>query len=202
VDTNYWKDYAAKAYRYDPAAAQQLLKEAGYPNGFNIKFYAFETSGAPFVPPMAEIIQAYWAKIGVKAEINRIEFSTYQSWRTGPSPQLVGQLTMYRQGGGTLTESQLLAYYAGPGSTTNALDGQFPDIINLENAFISETDTTKRMEEVATVIKSFIDSYVAPAICEGRSFGVFGASVDGDISVLTQSSYYPLTAVNVKHKTR
>jgi dipeptide transport system substrate-binding protein len=64
---------------YDPATAKKLLAEAGYPNGFEMKIWAMPVQ-RPYNPNarrMAEVIQADWAKIGVKAEIVSYEWGEY-----------------------------------------------------------------------------------------------------------------------------
>jgi len=63
----------------DPAAAKALLVEAGYPEGFSITLWAMPVS-RPYNPNarrMAELIQADWAAIGVKAEIVSFEWAVY-----------------------------------------------------------------------------------------------------------------------------
>ncbi len=64
---------------YDPAAAKKLLAEAGYPNGFSMKIWAMPVQ-RPYNPNarrMAEVIQADFAKIGVKVEIVSYEWGEY-----------------------------------------------------------------------------------------------------------------------------
>lgn len=64
---------------YDLATAKKLLAEAGYPNGFEMKLWAMPVQ-RPYNPNarrMAEVIQADWAKIGVKAEIVSYEWGEY-----------------------------------------------------------------------------------------------------------------------------
>ncbi|AUG98899.1 ABC transporter substrate-binding protein [Prodigiosinella confusarubida] len=70
---------AVKDYSYDPAKAKELLKEAGLPNGFSIDLWAMPVQ-RPYNPNarrMAEMIQADWAKIGVKAKIVTYEWGEY-----------------------------------------------------------------------------------------------------------------------------
>ncbi|SKA40930.1 peptide/nickel transport system substrate-binding protein [Enhydrobacter aerosaccus] len=87
----------AQPERFDPAAARQLLTEAGYPKGFSI------TLGAPdgrYVGDrqIAQAVAAAWSRIGVKTEVeasapaaftkNRDEFrySAYLSgWASDPA---------------------------------------------------------------------------------------------------------------------
>jgi dipeptide transport system substrate-binding protein len=66
-------------YAFDPAAAKQLLAETGYPEGFSITLWAMPVS-RPYNPNarrMAELIQADWAAVGVKAEIVSYEWAAY-----------------------------------------------------------------------------------------------------------------------------
>lgn len=59
--------------------AKQLLAKAGYPNGFELTLWAMPVQ-RPYNPNaklMAELIQADWAKIGVKAKITTYEWGEY-----------------------------------------------------------------------------------------------------------------------------
>ncbi len=60
-------------YPYNPEKARELLKKAGYPNGFECTIL---TDARTIRKTSAEIIQAYLSEIGVKAEIQQIEWST------------------------------------------------------------------------------------------------------------------------------
>ena len=63
----------------DPAAAKALLAEAGFASGFSTTLWAMPVS-RPYNPNakrMAELIQADWAAIGVKAEIVSYEWAVY-----------------------------------------------------------------------------------------------------------------------------
>lgn len=68
-----------KDYSFDPEKAKALLAEAGYPDGFSTNIWAMPVQ-RPYNPNarrMAEIIQADWAKVGVKAEIVTYEWGEY-----------------------------------------------------------------------------------------------------------------------------
>ncbi len=72
-------DTSIKDYPFDPAKAKALLAEAGFPNGFETDLWAMPVS-RPYNPNgkrMAEMVQAYWDKIGVKAKIVSMEFAEY-----------------------------------------------------------------------------------------------------------------------------
>ncbi|MDR0214038.1 MAG: ABC transporter substrate-binding protein [Comamonas sp.] len=64
---------------HDPEKAKALLKKAGFPEGFDISLWAMPVQ-RPYNPNpklMAEMIQADWAKIGVKAKVQSIEWGEY-----------------------------------------------------------------------------------------------------------------------------
>lgn len=66
-------------YPYDPQKAKALLKQAGVPQGFSIDLWAMPVQ-RPYNPNarrMAEMIQADWAKVGVKANIVSYEWGEY-----------------------------------------------------------------------------------------------------------------------------
>jgi dipeptide transport system substrate-binding protein len=70
---------AVKDYPYDPEAAKKLLAEAGLADGFKTNIWAMPVQ-RPYNPNarrMAELIQADWAKVGVKAEIVTYEWGEY-----------------------------------------------------------------------------------------------------------------------------
>lgn len=67
-------------YSYDPEKAKQLLAEAGYAEGFTLK-YIVPSSGSGMVAPtqIANVIQSDLSKIGVKVEITTQDWNTYLS---------------------------------------------------------------------------------------------------------------------------
>jgi len=66
-------------YSYDPDMAKKLLKDAGYPNGFNTTLWVMPVS-RPYMfdpPKIAEAIQSYLADVGINVELYQIDWSTY-----------------------------------------------------------------------------------------------------------------------------
>ncbi len=77
--TQWSYDRMLKSASYDPAQAKVLLAKAGYPNGFDITLWAMPVQ-RPYNPNarlMAEMIQADWSKIGVRAKIVTYEWGEY-----------------------------------------------------------------------------------------------------------------------------
>ena len=77
--TQWSYDKNLKSASYDTDKAKALLAKAGYPNGFDITLWAMPVQRAynPNARLMAEMIQADWAKIGVKAKIVTYEWGEY-----------------------------------------------------------------------------------------------------------------------------
>jgi len=70
---------AVKDYPFDLVKAKALLAEAGYPDGFETNIWAMPVQ-RPYNPNarrMAEIMQADWAKLGVKAKVVTYEWGEY-----------------------------------------------------------------------------------------------------------------------------
>lgn len=63
-------------YTYNPKKAKELLAEAGYPNGFAFKV---QTSSASVEGDLLQMVAAYLSKIGVKMEIQTLEYGAYFS---------------------------------------------------------------------------------------------------------------------------
>ena len=69
-----------KDYPYDPAKAKQLLAQAGLPNGFELDLWYLPVT-RPYNPDgkrVAEMIQADWEKVGVKAKLVTYEWAEYR----------------------------------------------------------------------------------------------------------------------------
>ncbi|NEN75841.1 ABC transporter substrate-binding protein [Pelistega sp. NLN82] len=68
-----------KVRDYDPEKAKELLAKAGFPDGFEATLWSLPVQ-RPYNPNgrlMAELVQADWAKIGVKVNITTFEWAEY-----------------------------------------------------------------------------------------------------------------------------
>ncbi len=69
-----WPEEVKTGYRYDPAAAEALLDEAGYPRGADgTRFKTVLNHLYRFPLGFSELAASYWADIGVDVEINVLD---------------------------------------------------------------------------------------------------------------------------------
>ena len=73
---NGWSEAIHKRHPYDVAAAQKLLAEAGYKEGFEVDF-ACPNNRYINDEQICQAVTAMWAKIGVKAKLRTLPLATY-----------------------------------------------------------------------------------------------------------------------------
>lgn len=70
---------SVKDYEYNPEKAKELLKKAGFPNGFETELWTLPVS-RPYNPggkKMGEMMQADLAKVGIKVKLVTFDWPTY-----------------------------------------------------------------------------------------------------------------------------
>lgn len=95
-------DPALKPYAYDPKLARDLLKQAGYPNGFDTPCYNLTTPREPSMKEVGEAMYAYLSSVGIRCQVRNLEYGAWISLgkrgRSGP-PEMDGVLSwMWSQG--------------------------------------------------------------------------------------------------------
>ncbi|WP_233235811.1 glutathione ABC transporter substrate-binding protein GsiB [Bordetella sp. LUAb4] len=100
-------DYATKIgqYAYDPAKARELLKEAGYPNGFESTLWSAYNDGTSV--KVVQFLQQQLAQVGIKVSVEVLE--------SGQRVQRVQQVQKPE-------DAQVRLYYAGWSSSTGEAD--------------------------------------------------------------------------------
>lgn len=91
----YGHDATIKPYTYDPTRARELLRKAGYPNGFEVKLYG----GTDQPKELAEAVAAYWSQVGIKTEIVRMDYSAFirlnNTHKAGPATVTIFSNVIY-----------------------------------------------------------------------------------------------------------
>lgn len=65
----------APAPEFDPERAEELLADAGYPDGFEINLHLFDFPPATQLVGMGEAVAQMWGDVGITANINRTTFA-------------------------------------------------------------------------------------------------------------------------------
>ena len=69
-----------KPYPYDPKKARELLKAAGYPNGFDTPCYNLTTPREPYQKEVGEAYFAYASAVGIRCKVVGMEYGTWISF--------------------------------------------------------------------------------------------------------------------------
>jgi dipeptide transport system substrate-binding protein len=141
---------------YDPEAAKKLLAEAGYPNGFETDLWAMPVQ-RPYNPNarrMAELVQADWDKIGVKAKIVSFEWGEYLK-RTAAGEQQTFMLGWTGDNGDPDNFLAVLLGCDAVGSANRArwCNKEFDDLIQKAKTVSDIGERTKLYEQAQLVFK-------------------------------------------------
>lgn len=94
-------DSNLKLYPYDPKKARELLAEAGYPNGFDLKLYWMITGVIPMSREVAEALGSYLEAVGIRTKLIAEEYMAGLARRRAakaPGSDFVGYHTAGRAG--------------------------------------------------------------------------------------------------------
>ena len=140
-----------KKYPFDPAKAKELLKEAGYPNGFETTLYTFIWGPAVDV---VTAIQGMLAEVGIKAKIQADEPSAnFEKVWTGNTPIAFFRLTRASE------PNDYLQTQLAPDSFPQWNFGHYdnPEVNKLMKEGVNTADPAKRKEIYANIQKICIE---------------------------------------------
>jgi peptide/nickel transport system substrate-binding protein len=134
--------------KYDPEGAKKLLAEAGYPDGFEVRFNA-PNNRYVNDEEIAQAIVAMWARIGVKAQLVAENMATFsQKFQNFDS-------SLYMLGWGVATYDAQYTLQSLVRTRTSGADGNFnfskisdPTVDRLVDAMKSEVDVAKRNQMI------------------------------------------------------
>ena len=66
-----------KPYPYDPKKARDLLREAGFPNGFDTPCYNLTSPREPYQKEVGEAYFAYATAVGIRCKVQGMEYGTW-----------------------------------------------------------------------------------------------------------------------------
>jgi peptide/nickel transport system substrate-binding protein len=163
----------AKWYKFDPAAAKALLKDAGFPNGFSVTLSYRDVNRVylPHVNQVAQDIQAQLADVGIKVKLNKME--------SGPliESESKGEQAMFLLGWGMDYPDSTNFYDYHFASNAVRFGTEFPDLVTEIKAAAQISDPVERQkhyDQVNALIKQHVP--VVP-VAHGTTADAFKASV-------------------------
>jgi len=140
-----------KYWKYDPAAARQLLADAGYPNGFTTELWTTSAWGATWME-YAELIVDYMSKVGIKATIKTSDLGAHYVNRLG---KYEGMCWTYTWGGATVEPDNWLPVMFLPGGYVQYSVVDDPELSRLIVAQQTALDPAKRQEYLNEIQRRF-----------------------------------------------
>ncbi|KAA0181651.1 ABC transporter substrate-binding protein [Cupriavidus gilardii] len=151
-------DPALKPYAYDPKRARELLKQAGYPNGFDTPCYNLTTPREPGVKEVGEAMYAYLSSVGIRCQVRNLEYGAWISLgkrgRSGP-PEMDGVLSwMWSQGlpgdPGLAWSGHLHSYQPGGwGTYSYTNDAEVDALIEKQRQTMDPAARTELLKQIA-----------------------------------------------------
>jgi peptide/nickel transport system substrate-binding protein len=143
-------DSIRELFTYNPARAKQLLAEAGYPNGFSFKVQV--NANAPDHMDLLPLVAAYLEKVGVKLEIQPMEYAAYLSAMT--SKTHAPGYFMYK--GHTNPTASIRSTFV-TGQTWNPSRWSDPAYDKMMDEVYRERDEGKRQAIVKSMTREILD---------------------------------------------
>jgi len=184
-----WKKWAQEAYRYDPAAAKKLLAEAGYPNGFELKFANVALPGTQFMIDIGTAIADMWNKIGVKVTIKHYEWGSFPPLVRGDQAQLIGWASMFRTAGRPDIPWRYNGSYA-PDSDQRLFgdkDNCGPECqayVKVYRELLGERDVAKRTALTDSMVQLVADTWTCIPIIEGMGYYAINTKKVGQFAAI------------------
>lgn len=195
----HWAWTATPTYDFDPAMANKLLNEAGYPRGKNgIRFHlSIKTSTNDTTRLMAMAIQAELAKVGIALELRSYEFATFYSdvthgaFQLAPSRWIGGneQPDIFRY---SFASSSVPPYGANRGDYIN------PEVDKLIAQASASTDRAVRKQDydqiqqiVSRDLPTFDLFYLNTVVVHSRRLTDVTLSPSGDFNFLRTARLRP-----------
>lgn len=143
-------DSVKELYTYNPQKAKALLAEAGYPNGFSFKTQVCSCS--PDQMDLLPLVAAYLEKVGVKLEIQPMEYGAFLSAMTTKT----NTAGYFMLNGHTNPTTTLRKSFVTK-QTWNPSQFSDPEIDRKMNEVFQERDESKRQVMLKEMTRAIID---------------------------------------------
>jgi len=143
-------DSVKELFTYNPEKAKKLLAEAGYPNGFTFKVQV--NANSPEHADLLPLIAGYLEQIGVKMEIQPMEYAAFLSAMTTQT-----NAPGYFMGNGHTNPTTTIRKNFVKGQVWNPSQWDDPAFAKRMDAVYAEPDEQKRMTEIKAMTREILD---------------------------------------------
>ncbi len=184
-----WIAWSKVNYRYDPAEAKRLLKEAGYGAGVTFELWLPPDSSAPYLADVVTACVNYWAQVGITAKVTLVDSAAWTSNKlVKKSPKLIGYAVANGSPMANPSSVRQMDWYTSVG-TADLLYGS-PLEVEMD-ALYKEGYSTMDLSRLEKILDKMIEINVST----WTGFGVagapltfaFGPRVNGSIPPWTKS---------------
>lgn len=177
------------SYKRDVEKAKQLLKEAGYADGFKTVIQTASTY--PDMIETAQVIQQQLKEAGINADINQLEWGTYiNTWKSKDMTLFVGRNTS-----GTDPDRSMRFFFSTTGSA-NVWNYSNPDYDKLVQKALETTDPAERKKVYEDAQKMLIQDSPNLFLASPKNFYAARDNVDFTPSPVMEA--YGLIAASKK----
>ncbi|MEX2103989.1 MAG: ABC transporter substrate-binding protein, partial [Bacilli bacterium] len=160
------------SYERNIEKAKELLKEAGYPDGFSTVIQTASTY--PDMIETAQVLQQQLKEIGINAEINQLEWAAYiEMWKSKDMDMLVGRNTS-----GTDPDRSMRFFFSSTGSANvwNYANTEYDDLVQKA---LEATDGVERKRIYDEAQKMIVEESPNLFLASPKNFYAVNERIEG-----------------------